>query len=308
MATGVSVATAPWGKRNPNEFIDNAVMNAGIVNRFSFYDGIKSKMEVPIADATLVFGTDLCVFDPQSSIDISEKELTVSTKKWAFQNCKAVLETTYRSELLKKGQNNAETLDVGLKQWAFMYFAKLSASELLDMAYSEIKAETTADSEVNKPAISIDAATYGSEINESNILHVLDKIILKIPRLQIASMFKATDRDYRPSIMLSPIDALYYAMARGSKVSEFDKASLSVLDLPAYRGFEIVVFTPLQDGEIWMGPLANFTFATDDYTDVAAISVEFEAKKSSDYWWGQFKAGFSYLKSELITIPAITFA
>jgi len=135
----ISVATLEWGNRTPGLFIDSMVKSAKVLDRFRLVDGVKSKVQVPIFDASLTFGSDLCAFDPQSSASIDEKEMTVSTYKWAtykwaFLNCKNVLETTYRSVLLKKGQHNEETMDVEFKDWVFDYFAKLSAQKALELA------------------------------------------------------------------------------------------------------------------------------------------------------------------------------
>jgi len=41
---------------------------------------------------------------------------------------------------------------------------------------------------------------------------------------------------------------------------------------------------------------------TDDYNDVAAIDSEYEAKENSEYLWGRFKLGFSYLKGDEIVL------
>ncbi len=128
----ISVATLDWGNRTPDLFIDTMVKSAKVLDRFRLIDGVKSKVQVPIFDASLTFGNDLCVFDPQSSASIDEKEMTVETYKWAFLNCKDVLEATYRSVLLKQGQHNEETMDAQFKDWVFDYFAKLSAQKALD--------------------------------------------------------------------------------------------------------------------------------------------------------------------------------
>ena len=44
----------------------------------------------------------------------------------------------------------------------------------------------------------------------------------------------------------------------------------------------------------------NLVMLTDDYNDVKAIDMEYEARENSDLIWGQFKLGFSYLKGEEI--------
>ena len=45
----------------------------------------------------------------------------------------------------------------------------------------------------------------------------------------------------------------------------------------------------------------NIVMLTDEYNDVRAIDMKYEAELSSDKIWGQFKLGFSYLKgSEIV--------
>ncbi len=130
----ISVATLDWGNRTPDLFIDSMVKSAKVLDRFRLVDGVKSKVQVPIFDASLTFGNDLCDFTAASSASIDEKEMTVETYKWAFLNCKDVLESTYRSVLLKQGQHNEETMDSQFKDWVFDYFAKLSAQKALELS------------------------------------------------------------------------------------------------------------------------------------------------------------------------------
>ena len=84
----VTIANLPWGNRTPDLFIDAMVKSAKVLERFRLVDNVKSKANVPIFSAALTFGSDLCVFDPQSTAAINEKEMTVDTYKWAFLNCK----------------------------------------------------------------------------------------------------------------------------------------------------------------------------------------------------------------------------
>ncbi len=78
MATGITIASLDWGNRTPDRFIDAAVKNADVLNLFTLIDNVKSKVQVPIFSGDLNWGSDLCVFDPQSTNAIDEKEMTVT--------------------------------------------------------------------------------------------------------------------------------------------------------------------------------------------------------------------------------------
>jgi hypothetical protein len=144
----ISISSLPYGDRRPDLFIDAMVKSAAVLNRFRLIDGVKAKVNVPIFDASLTFGNDLCVFDSQSTASVGEKEMTVETYKWAFLNCKDALESSYRGLLLKQGQHNPETMDAEFKDWVFDYFAKLSAQKALELAGTEITTELAADADV----------------------------------------------------------------------------------------------------------------------------------------------------------------
>ena len=96
----------------------------------------------------IITNSSIQVLLKQSSASIDEKEMTVSTYKWAFLNCKNVLESTYRSVLLKQGQHNEETMDAQFKDWVFDYFAKLSAQKALELAATTLATEMGADATV----------------------------------------------------------------------------------------------------------------------------------------------------------------
>ena len=59
----IVISNLPYGDRRPDLFIDTMVKSAAVLNRFRLVDGVKAKVNVPIFDATLSFGSDLCVFD-----------------------------------------------------------------------------------------------------------------------------------------------------------------------------------------------------------------------------------------------------
>jgi hypothetical protein len=53
-------------------------------------------------------------------------------------------------------------------------------------------------------------------------------------------------------------------------------------------------------GEFFISAPENVVMLTDEYNDVRAIDMKWEAELSSDKIWGQFKLGFSYLKGDEI--------
>ena len=71
-------------------------------------------------------------------------------------------------------------------------------------------------------------------------------------------------------------------------------------NIPAYYGMEVIHFPSLAAGEFIISAPENIVMLTDDYNDVRAIDMKWEAELSSDKIWGQFKLGFSYLKGEEI--------
>jgi hypothetical protein len=288
----VTVATLDWGNRTPDLFIDSMVKSAAVLERFRLIDGVKSKVQVPIFDASLTFGTDLCTFDPQSSASIDEKEMTVSTYKWAFKNCKNVLETTYRSVLLKKGQHNPETMDAEFKDWVFDYFAKLSAQKALELAASELTTEMAADADV------IDYDT-DAVLTDANILTHLEGAYQAMSAEMLSQIYGGADRALRPAIFVGTKAMQHYQIAIADKHTTTPQGIIEG-GVPNYFGMEVVLLSSLADNEFFISAPENLVMLTDDYNDNRAIDMEYEAKESTDNIWGQFKLGFSYLKGEEI--------
>lgn len=289
----VTIASLDWGNRTPDKFIDASVKSTGILQMFTLIDGVKSKSQIPVFDAVLNFGSDLCVFDPQSVATIDEKEMSVANYKWAFQNCKTALQNSYRSVLLRKGANNAETMDSQFKDWLFGYFAKLAGQKVLELAATEIRAEIVADGDVIKPTQSTDDFT-----DPTKVLGAFRAAYSAMPKDQLDSLFNVTDREYRPSFICnsSVIRAYQLAVADLYTTSNGNETGA----VPKYMGMELINFATLTNQEILVAKPANLAMIVDDYADVNAIQTEYEAKVSSDYIWGQFTIGFSYMISENI--------
>ena len=148
----VTIAELDYGNRAPSEFIAATILSAGVHQHYSLFDGVKDKQQIPVFAGSLTWGTDLCVFDPQSVASIDEKEFVTKNYKWAFKNCKTALQRSYRSLMLKQGQNNAETMDSDFKDWVFDYFAGLAGQHIGKLAHDELATQITADANVNKAA------------------------------------------------------------------------------------------------------------------------------------------------------------
>ena len=288
----ISVATLDWGNRTPDLFIDSMVKSAQVLDRFRLIDGVKSKVQVPIFDASLTFGSDLCTFDAQSSASIAEKEMTVSTYKWAFLNCKNVLESTYRSVLLKQGQHNEETMDAQFKDWVFDYFAKLSAQKALELAATGLTTEMAADATV------LDYDTNAA-ISSSNILSLMQGAYQTMSAVMLSAVYGDADRAYRPAFFMGTAAVQAYQIAIAGLYTTTAQGVVEG-NIPAYYGMEVIHFPSLAAGEFFISAPENLVMLTDEYNDVRAIDMKWEAELSSDKIWGQFKLGFSYLKGDEI--------
>lgn len=288
----ISVATLDWGNRTPDLFIDTMVKSAKVLDRFRLIDGVKSKVQVPIFDASLTFGNDLCVFDAQSSASIDEKEMTVETYKWAFLNCKDVLETTYRSVLLKQGQHNEETMDAQFKDWVFDYFAKLSAQKALELAATELATELSADTAV------LDYDTNAA-LTSANILDKMEGAYQVMSANMLSAVYGDADRQLKPAFFMGTAAVQAYQIAIAGLYTTTAQGVVEG-NIPAYYGMEVIHFPSLAAGSFIISAPENIVMLTDNYNDVRAIDMKYESELSSDKIWGQFKLGFSYLKGEEI--------
>ena len=288
----VSISNLPYGDRSRNLFIDSMVKSAAVLNRFRLVDGVKNKVNVPIFDASLQFGSDLCVFDPQSTATIAEKEMSVDTYKWSFLNCKNALEASYRGLLLKKGQHNPETMDAEFKDWVFDYFAKLSSQKALELAATELTTEMLADADV------IDSVIAGA-LDSTTILDEMEAAYGEMSDVMLAAVYGDADRDFKPAFFLGTAAMQAYQIAIAEKYTTTPQGIVEG-GIPAFYGMEVVHFPSLVAGEFIVSAPQNLVMLTDDYNDVKAIDMKYEAELSSDKIWGQFKLGFSYLKGEEI--------
>lgn len=288
----VSISSLPYGDRRPNLFIDTMVKSAAVLNRFRLIDGVKAKVNVPIFDASLTFGNDLCVFDPQSTASVGEKEMTVETYKWAFLNCKDALESSYRGLLLKKGQHNPETMDAEFKDWVFDHFAKLAAQQAMNLAGTEITTELAADAAV------LDYDTNAT-ITSANVLDLMEGAYQTMSDVMLSAVYGDADRDFKPAYFLGTAAMQAYQIAIAGLYTTTPTGVVNG-EIPNYYGMEVVHFPSMPANEFMISAPQNIVMLTDDYNDVRAIDMKYESELSSDKIWGQFKLGFSYLKGEEI--------
>ena len=292
----IVISNLPYGDRRPDLFIDTMVKSAAVLNRFRLVDGVKAKVNVPIFDATLSFGSDLCVFDGNSAATIGEKEMTVTTYKWSFLNCKNALETSYRGLLLKKGQNNPETMDAEFKDWVFDYFAKLSAEKALTVAGTALTTEMAADAAV------LDYDT-DAVLTSANILDKLEGAYETMSDVMLAAVYGDADRDFKPAFFMGTVAMQHYQIAIAGLYTTTPQGVVEG-GVPNYYGMEVIHFPSMPAGQFVISAPQNIVMLTDEYNDVRAIDMKYEAELSSDKIWGQFKLGFSYLKGEEIVYAA----
>lgn len=288
----VTISNLPYADRRPDLFIDAMVKSAAVLNRFRLIDGVKAKVNVPIFDAALTFGNDLCTFDPQSTASVGEKEMSVETYKWSFLNCKDALESSYRGLLLKKGQHNPETMDGEFKDWVFDYFAKLSAQKALELAATELTTELAADADVIDHTIS-------ASLTSANVLAEMEGSYKAMSDIMLAAVYGDADRDLKPAFFMGTQAMQSYQIAIAGLYTTTPQGVVEG-NVPAYYGMEVVHMASLPADQIIVSAPQNLVMLTDDYNDVRAIDMKYEAELSSDKIWGQFKLGFSYLKGDEI--------
>jgi hypothetical protein len=236
------------------------------------------------------------VFDGNSAATIGEKEMTVTTYKWSFLNCKNALESSYRGLLLKKGQNNPETMDAEFKDWVFDYFAKLSAEKALTVAGTELTTEMAADASVLDFAV-------GGALSSANILDKLEGAYETMSDVMLAAVYGDADRDFKPAIFLGTAAMQHYQIAIAGLYTTTPQGVVEG-GVPNYYGMEVIHFPSMPANEFMIAAAQNIVMLTDEYNDVRAIDMKYEAELSSDKIWGQFKLGFSYLKGEEIVYAA----
>ena len=299
----VTIANLEYGNRTPGEFIASTILSSGLVSQFSVFDGVKDKQQIPIYSGTLSWGNDMCVFDPKTVVNIQEKEFATKNYKWAFKNCKTALQRSYRSLMLKKGQNNSETMDSDFKDWVFDYFAKLSSQKIGKLAHDEIKTQIAADANVNKL---VGAAGSNAKLKDpKEVLNQLEIAFKAMPKEMYLENFdsKGIIKDNQSTLSFILPYEVYQAahIALTREMPYTNRVDVEAGKLPlSFMGIPIVLDVEMAATRLLIAPLDNFVTVVDDIADVKAIQMKYMEELSSDYLWGQFTIGFGYKKSELI--------
>lgn len=299
----VTIADLEYGNRTESQFLAQTILASGVHGQYQIFDGVKDKQQIPIFAGSLTWGTDLCVFDPQSVVSIDEKEFVTKNYKWAFKNCKTALQRSYRSLMLKQGQNNQETMDSDFKDWVFDYFSKLASQHIGKLAHDELATQITADANVNKTTGA--AGSAAKMIAPATVLDEL-KIIFNLATEEMyLSHFNVNgvERDQSENLAFILPYEMYHAAhsALSDLNTENKRQSLETGHQPLkYMGIPIYLDVNQAADRALLAPLNNFVTVVDDIADVKAIQTKYMEELSSDYLWGQFTIGFGYKKSELI--------
>lgn len=290
----LSVASGlEWHNRKPEEFIDQIVKNTRVLDGFTIIDGVKSKVAVPKYSATIAYHADLCSFDPTSSASIDEKEMSVATFKWDFINCKDVLESEYRSMMLRQGQLNEETMDAEFSDWLFDYFRKLVQEKIVTVAGTELVTEITTG--VDSADVLTD--TLAAATDSDNIYAQLEQAYQTFSTDLLAAVYGDADRDFMPTIYLPTASMQAYQIARGDKYTTTPEGIESGV-VGNYMGMEVRHFSSLPANSILITPPRNLVMLTDSYNDSLSIQTEYDNKTNSRLVWGQFKLGFDFKNPE----------
>ena len=287
------ISSLEWGHRQPGDFMQTMVENAEMLSEFTIKDGVKSKLQVPIFDAELLYTSDICTWNPQSSATITEKEVSVNTRNWQFENCKNVLQDTYRSEMLKKGQHNAETLDSEFKDWVLLRFAQIAASDAVSYAATQITTELAADADV------IDVTLVAANLlDPTKVIAELEKVYLGASTELKRAIQGGMVEGFAPKLYVSASVMAAFSVA-------YSKAFTTVYGegervYPRLHGMEVRVWDGLLDTQVVMAQPSNLWLITDDFNDIRAIDMEYEKKVNTDRIWGQMLLNFSYGQGERI--------
>lgn len=286
-----SIKQTGWGNRKQELFIDGIIRSSALLSRMTVIDGVKSKAQIPIYDANLVYGSNICDLTDgtSASLVLSEKDVTVSDFTWYFSNCKNLLEGTYRSAFLRKGSMNEETLDSDLKEWLFDFFAKKNAEKAMKISIAELRAKIKADTNIVK---------YKFTAGEA-ILSKLEAMYKMFTAEMLDSLMGETDKDFKPVILMNSKTMQDYQLA----VAAADKIGYAGLEagrIPNWMAMEVVNYNQLANGEIIITNPANLLLITDDYGDTAAIQSEYQKKANSDEFYGNFKLGFDFRRADMI--------
>ena len=160
------------------------------------------------------------------------------------------------------------------------------------MAASELRTEMLADADI------IDHVVTGG-LTSTNILDEMEAAYAAMSDVMLSAVYGDADRDFKPTFFLGTAAMQVYQIAIAEKFTTTPQGIVEG-NIPPYFGMEVIHLPSLNANEMIISAPQNLVMLTDDYNDVKAIDMEYEARENSDLIWGQFKLGFSYLKGEEI--------
>ena len=166
----------------------------------------------------------------------------------------------------------------------------------MELASSELAVELNADTtvlDVVIPAITSTTILDSMELGYSGMNPVM-----------LSAVYGDADRDFKPAFFMGTVAMQAYQIAIAEKYTTSPQGIVEG-NIPPYYGMEVVHFPSLRAGQFIIASPQNIVMLTDDYNDVKAIDMKYEAELSSDKIWGQFKLGFSYLKGDEIVYAQI---
>jgi len=294
--TGVTIADIPFANRKPEFFLQGMLMSSKFLQRLRIIDGVKNKINVPIFDAAITFTHDMCTFDPQSVASIGEKEMSNKYYRWDFVNCKDVLQNSYRSVLLKKGQNNPETMDADFKDWLMGHFSQKVGVGLMHIAASEILFDLVSGVDKDK-TVTHDLV---ASLSKANILEKLEEVYLAMPTTILNILQGDSDYKNKPVLLLGTKAYQFYQLAIGDKNTI--GYGLAKGEIFPYMNMEVMSMATLPDDTIIATQLDNVALLTDQFMDTKQINFEYEKKINTDTMWGQFRIGFGVFKNDEVVL------
>jgi len=142
-----------------------------------------------------------------------------------------------------------------------------------------------------------------SAIDDTNILDKMKGAYQLLSNDLLNQLFGGSDREFKPAFLMNANMVQSYQLAIAATYTTVYDGYAEGKIMP-FLGMDIILFNTMADGEMVLTNPSNLVMVVDDYADTNAINAEYEAKVSSDYIWGQFTIGFSYLKGEDIVFAA----
>jgi hypothetical protein len=207
---------------------------------------------------------------------------------------------------MKKGANNAETMDSQFKDWLYDHFSFLSGKHVGEVAATKIQAEVDADGGVTKVYGYVGSLEDSQKFDK--VHGIMNGIYKNLPIDMYIAHVKAKGAEQNKEVgkLVMQLPArMHLAYTQSFSWNRLSDAagveSMKNGNTPdSFMGIDIVLNPNLADERVRVGALNNFVTVVDDLADVKGIQAKYYEELSSDYLWGQFSIGFSYKISEEI--------